>query len=176
MTIRPDRLPAIAPDGSVNVVVETPRGSHVKFKFLPETGVFGISRPLTLGLHYPFDWGFVPSTRAEDGDPLDALVIHDGTGYPGIVVSCHPIAVLRVRQTESGSTKNNDRVMLIPRAAPRQRSLDDVGALSDQMRTELERFFLMAVAGTGKQLEFQGWEGKKAASDAVKQSAKAFSG
>jgi len=108
-------------DGSsINVVVETPRGSRAKFKLKPGTGTFMMSRPLALGLHYPFDWGFVPSTVAEDGDPLDALVIHDAVSYPGTIIRCNPVAILDLRQTERGATRRNDRIILVPSTSRRQ--------------------------------------------------------
>jgi len=67
-------------------MVESPRGSSVKFKYDPDDDVMVLSRPLPAGLAYPYDWGFVPSTRAADGDPLDAVIVWDGTSYPGVVV------------------------------------------------------------------------------------------
>ncbi|HKP23008.1 MAG TPA: inorganic diphosphatase [Dongiaceae bacterium] len=76
-------LPAFASQSDVHVVVETPRHVQAKFKYEPELGVFMPSRALTLGLSYPYDWGFVPSTEAPDGDPLDALVPHQITASPG---------------------------------------------------------------------------------------------
>jgi inorganic pyrophosphatase len=66
-------LPTYGDDGAVYAVVEAPKGSSVKLKYDVEFGAFLISRALSLGLSYPFDWGFVPSTRAPDGDPLDVL-------------------------------------------------------------------------------------------------------
>jgi inorganic pyrophosphatase len=65
------------------MIVETPRGSGVKFKYEPKLKVFAVGKALPLGLTYPFDWGFIPGTKGEDGDPLDALAIHDAASYPG---------------------------------------------------------------------------------------------
>src|SRR6185436_12348193 len=67
-------LPTFAGNDSCHVVVESPRGSAVKFKYDPERSAFMLSRPLPAGLTYPHDWGFVPSTHASDGDPLDAMI------------------------------------------------------------------------------------------------------
>src|SRR4051795_4829865 len=86
----------------VHVVVETPRGSAAKLEFDPNLQVFTLSKPLILGLTYPYDWGFVPSTRGEDGDPLDVLVIHDTATAPGLVLKCKVIGVLEVLQIEEG--------------------------------------------------------------------------
>src|SRR5687768_14891682 len=73
-------LPAFASRSGIHVVVETPRHAQAKFKYEPELGVFMLSRALTLGLSYPYAWGFVPSTTAPDGDPIDALVLHGRAG------------------------------------------------------------------------------------------------
>src|SRR6185503_13012746 len=94
-------LPTFADDDAIHVVVESPRGSAVKLKYDREHGVMTMSRPLTLGLTYPCDWGFVPSTHAPDGDPLDAFIMWDASVYPGVVVPCRPIGVLRVEQTNT---------------------------------------------------------------------------
>jgi inorganic pyrophosphatase len=72
------------------------RGSHAKLEFDPSLGAFTLSKPLLAGLTYPYDWGFIPSTRADDGDPLDVLIIHDAGTYPGLIMKCRPIGVLEV--------------------------------------------------------------------------------
>ena len=71
-------LPPFTDDGDLQMVVETPRGATVKLKYEPAMRAFTVSRALSLGIAYPFDWGFIPDTLCEDGDPLDALAIHDG--------------------------------------------------------------------------------------------------
>jgi inorganic pyrophosphatase len=158
-------LPTFAGDEACHVVVESPRGSAVKFKYDAERGVVMMSRPLPAGLTYPHDWGFVPSTRAADGDPLDAMIVWDGTSYPGIVVTCRPIGVLQVEQTnpKTHARERNDRLVVLPTAAPRWEAILSVFDLSERVRLELERFFAAAVAFEKKELTLLGWAGPDAA-------------
>jgi inorganic pyrophosphatase len=79
-------IPAFSEAGDVHVVVETIRGSRAKFKYDPDTKAFLFSRSLRLGLAYPYDWGFIPSTMAEDGDPLDGLVLNEFATFPGALI------------------------------------------------------------------------------------------
>ena len=105
-------LPAYGRDNSLHIVVESPRGSTVKLKFDPKLEAFTLSRPLPEGLIYPYDWGFVPSTKGEDGDPIDVLVLHDAATSPGLVLKCKIIGVLEVIQKENGKQKiRNDRLL-----------------------------------------------------------------
>jgi inorganic pyrophosphatase len=95
-------LPLLAEDGSVNVVIETPRGSRAKLAYDPKLGTFVLRKSLLTGLTYPHDRGFVPSTKADDGDPLDVMVIHDAATFPGLVVICRVIGILQVEQKTKG--------------------------------------------------------------------------
>ena len=115
------RLETFAGDGVFHVIVESPRGAVVKLKYSPELKAMSISRPLVLGVAYPCDWGFVPSTEGPDRDPLDAAIWWDVTTYPGVVVPCRALAVVRVEQNRAdGSARiRNDRVLAVPVAAAR---------------------------------------------------------
>jgi len=108
------KLPTWSDDDFVHVVVETPRGARAKLKFDPQLKTFVLSKSLLLGLTYPYDWGFVPSTRAEDGDPLDVMVIHDAATTPGLVLKCKVIGVLKTLQKEKGEKTRNDRIFAVP--------------------------------------------------------------
>src|SRR3954452_19067171 len=95
-------LPPFTEDGDVYVVVETPRGSRAKFDYDPKIKTFTLSKSLLTGLTYPHDWGFVPSTKADDGDPIDIMVVHDGRDLSGIVLTCRVIGILQIEQKSKG--------------------------------------------------------------------------
>ena len=155
-------FPAFRHDGSVNVVVETPRGSQAKFKYDPETGAIMLSRPLPAGVVYPYDWGYIPSTRAADGDPIDVMVLWDGTSFPGVVLASRLIGVLRVEQagTQPGRRERNDRLFALPIKAPRCAHVQTIFDLPERVRLEIEQFFQTVVAFEGKDLRLLGFEGK----------------
>ncbi|HTM26957.1 MAG TPA: inorganic diphosphatase [Vicinamibacterales bacterium] len=165
-------LPTFGEHGAVNVVVESPRGATLKLTFDPDLGVMTLSRPLPQGLVYPHDWGFIPSTRAEDGDPLDAIVVWDGVSYPGVVIACRPIGVLQIEQNnkETGERERNDRLAVLPVDAPRWNSIGTIDDLGERACLELEHFFRAAVAFEGKELRTVGWKGPAAAMKLVRAS------
>lgn len=135
-----------------------PRGSQVKLKYDPDTGTFVWSRPMPLGIRYPYDFGFLPSTLADDGDELDALVFTEVTSYPGVVVPARPIGALRVRQQrDGGPVKCNDRVIVVPAVEHRRAGLRCVSELPGRVRDEIQAFFAASLVLTGKTVAFQGW-------------------
>ncbi len=169
-----DKLPAFGDDAAVvHVVVESPRGSALKLKYEPRLNAMTLSRPLPRGLTYPHDWGFIPSTRASDGDPLDVFVMWDGVSYPGLVMPCRVIGVLRVEQTNvtSRARERNDRLAALPVKAPAWDSIRSVFDVGERVRLELERFFLAAVAFEGKELAILAWAGPDEAYALVRESA-----
>src|ERR1700749_3319546 len=129
-------LPPFTEDGDVYVVVETPRGSRAKFDYDPKLKTFTLSKSLLAGLTYPHDWGFVPSTKADDGDTLDVMVIHDAGTYPGPVLSCRLIGILQIKQKQNGSAVRNDRLFAVPRDSHEEKGLKDIRGLSKAIREE----------------------------------------
>jgi inorganic pyrophosphatase len=162
------KLPTWDDDGHIHTVVETPRGSTCKLDFDPDLGVFTLAKPLMAGLSYPFDWGFVPSTKAPDGDPLDVLIIHDARTYPGVVLKCRPVGVLEVEQTSGAKRERNDRIFAVPDRSPLETDLKDIRNLPSRARKELEEFFRATNALENKDLKFLGWRGPKHAAKTIK--------
>ncbi len=163
------KLPTWADKEHVYAVIETPRGSSCKLDFDPELKVFTLAKPLMAGLTYPYDWGFIPSTEAEDGDPLDVLVIHDSHTYPGVVLRCKPIGVLELKQKKKGKDdERNDRIFAVPDRAPFEGDLQDVRHLPSRAVAELEQFFEATDALEDKKLEFIGWRGPAEAVKLIK--------
>jgi inorganic pyrophosphatase len=167
-------LPPFGTEGILHVVVETPRGSQAKLKFDPELGAFTLSKSLMLGLAYPYDWGFVPSTRADDGDPVDVLVIHDAATTPGVVLRCRPLGVLEVLQKEKSRRIRNDRIVAVPAEAHRDHVLHTYRDLGRPTRDELEKFLVASDALDDKKLEFLGWKGPRRAIVLVKDGVRSF--
>jgi inorganic pyrophosphatase len=159
------KVAAFGDDGSLNVIVESPRGASSKFKYDPALDRFVLSRPLPSGVVYPHDWGFVPSTRAADGDPVDAMIVWDGVTYPGILVACRPIGVLNVEQTNvsKGGRERNDRLAVLPVKAPRLDTIATVFDLPERTRAELEQFFKAVTFFEKKDVKMLGWEGPERA-------------
>src|SRR5262245_39465179 len=104
---------ADADSGRVNVVVDTPKGCRNKYKFDEDHGQWRLSKVLPQGASFPFDFGFVPSTEADDGDPIDVLLIADEPTFVGCIVPSRLIGVLEAEQTEKGKTIRNDRLVAV---------------------------------------------------------------
>jgi inorganic pyrophosphatase len=162
------KLPTWADKDHIYAVVETPRGSSCKLDFEAKLRVFTLAKPLMTGLTYPYDWGFIPSTRAEDGDPLDVLVIHDAKTYPGVVLRCKPVGVLELEQKKKGKKERNDRVFAVPDRSPLETDLKDIRHLPSRAREELEQFFLATNALEDKEIDFVGWRGPAHAIKTIK--------
>ncbi|MGY4573426.1 inorganic diphosphatase [Bradyrhizobium sp. USDA 3256] len=162
------KLPTWADEKNIHSVIETPRGSTCKLEFDPDLKAFTLAKPLMVGLTYPYDWGFIPSTKADDGDPLDVLVIHDSQTYPGVVLPCRPIGILEILQIRKGRKERNDRVFAAPDRSPLETNLKDIRHLPSRAVEELEQFFRATNALENKELEFLGWRGPGAAVRAIK--------
>src|SRR5215469_4470994 len=95
----PSELPCLTGDGkTINVIVETPKGSRNKFAFDEKRKIFQLKKVLPVGMAFPYDFGFVPSTMAEDGDPTDVLVLMDEPAFPGCLLYCRVIGIIEGKE------------------------------------------------------------------------------
>ncbi len=151
-------LTAFDDEGALHVVVESPRGSRLKYEYSSELGVFTVSRSLPLGIAYPYDWGYIPGTTAEYGDPVDAMVIHPDASYPGVVLQCRILGMVEIREQEKGKrARTNNRIIATPCWHEALRDVQEVRDISQQLRTELEVFFITVAEFMPKAVEVRGW-------------------
>ncbi len=138
----------------VHVVVETPQGSAHKLALDEERGLFLLKRALPLGMVFPYDFGFVPSTLGDDGGPLDVMVLLDGPTAPGVLVEARLVGVIEAEQrngdAEAEKPQRNDRLLAVSPLSARlghARTLDDVGAATVD---EIERFLVRYQEALGR--------------------------
>jgi len=161
--------------GEIHVVVESPRGSTVKLKYEPRLGAFSVARSLPIGLVYPFDWGFIPGTVAADGDPVDALVVHDSATFPGVILPCNLLGVVELSQRgDDGERQRNDRIIAMPIWHDRLGELERATQLPARLRKEIEQFFLDATFLTGKKPRIVGWRAPKKGHSIIKDGQKSY--
>ena len=162
---RSTSLDRLAPfdDECLIVVIETPKGSPNKLAFDPRYGTFVLRGVLPAGAVFPFDFGFVPSTRADDGDPLDVLVLMDAPVFPGCIVPSRLIGVIEAEQTEGGETERNDRLLAVAANSAAHRSIRELGDLGQDLVAQIEHFFVSYNEIKGKRFEVKGQEGSKRA-------------
>jgi inorganic pyrophosphatase len=167
-----DHLPAFGADEQwVNVVVETPKGSRGKFKFDPQLGIFMLHHVLPLGSCFPFAFGFVPSTQAADGDPLDVLLLSEVEVATGIVVKARLIGIIEAEQTEiDGKVVRNDRLVAVPVGTLEDDPIAEIEELGDRTLREFEAFFVNYDHLHGKEFRPLHRRGPGAAMEALRRS------
>jgi len=128
---------------AVNVIIETPKGSRNKFKFDPKCGLFTLGSVLPAGSAFPYDFGYVPGTMADDGDPLDVLLLMDVPAFTGCHVQTRLIGVIEAKQTdEKGEAERNDRLVAVAVEAHDYRDLKSLKDMNANLLAELEHFFV----------------------------------
>ena len=152
----------------LRVVIETPKGSRNKFAFDPDLRLFGLKRVLPAGMAFPYDFGFVPSTKADDGDPVDVLVLMDEPAYPGVVLGCRIIGVIEGEQVEKNKKTRNDRIMAVEHGTHSWADIKTVFDLGKKFTKELEEFFVNYHKLSGKSYKIIGLKGPDVARKLVK--------
>ncbi len=148
------RIPAQPEPGLINVLVEIPGGSKNKYEFDKDLNAFSLDRVLFSSVQYPCDYGFVPNTLADDGDPLDGMVMMDQPTFPGCVIAARPIGMLEM--IDGGD--RDEKILCVPAKDPRYagvKSLDDV---SPHRLDEIAEFFRSYKNLEKKVTEILGWQ------------------
>jgi len=148
----PTRLEPVVEDDNnlIQVIIETPKASRNKYAFNPELKVFALKKVLPAGMTFPYDFGFVPSTKADDGDPLDVLVLMDEPAFPGCLLKCRVVGVIEGEQGKKKDKERNDRIVAIESANHSYAHVKHVRDLGKKFVKELEEFFVNYHELTGK--------------------------
>jgi inorganic pyrophosphatase len=166
----PSRLKPLDPDDKqmLRVVIETPKGSRNKFAFNPNEHIFELKKVLPSGMAFPYDFGFVPSTKADDGDPIDVLVLMDEPAFPGCTLTCRPIGVIEGEQGTKKKKERNDRIIAVEQDAHNWADVKTIDDLGKEFERELEDFFVNYHELSGKQYRVLGVKGPNQARKLVK--------
>jgi inorganic pyrophosphatase len=164
-------LPSIdRKSGEVNAIVETPKGSRAKFEYDEKLALFKLGGMLPEGSIFPFNFGFIPSTLAEDGDPLDVMVLMEEPAPTGCLVPVRLIGVIEAEQTdEDGTTTRNDRIIAIASHSRDHADVESLKTLAPHAIEEIEHFFVSYNQARGKQFKPVGRHGAKRAQKLLKQ-------
>jgi inorganic pyrophosphatase len=155
--------------GDVNAIVETPKGSRVKFDYDEDLCLFRLGGMLPQGSVFPFNFGFIPSTLAEDGDPLDVLVLMEEPAFQGSLVPVRLIGVIEAEQTdEDGETLRNDRLIAIASHSRQHADVESLKTLAPDAIAEIEHFFVAYNEARGKRFKPLGRHGAKRARKLLK--------
>src|SRR5258708_32068542 len=146
-------------DGLLQVIVETPKGSRNKFSFDPEQEIFCLKKVLPAGMSFPYDFGFLPKTVADDGDPIDVLLLMDEPASPGVLVPSRLIGVIEGEQVEGKKKTRNDRLVAIADANHMYANIRKLSDLPKQFLRELEDFFVNYHPLQGKEYKLLGSKG-----------------
>ena len=150
-------------------IIETPKGFRNKFDYDPESNLFRLGGLLPEGMMFPFDFGFIPSTLADDGDPVDIMVLMDAPAHVGCLIDVRIIGIIEATQTEvGGKTETNDRILGVAVHSYDHEDLKTIRDVSETLLTQVEEFFVSYNRQRGKIFKVTGTGGPKKAMKFVK--------
>ncbi|MCD6195743.1 MAG: inorganic diphosphatase [Staphylothermus sp.] len=157
----------------VYVVIEIPMGSNIKYEIDKETGLIFVDRILFTAMYYPFNYGFIPGTLEEDGDPVDVLVLGYDKLHPGVVIKARPIGVL---ETEDEKGKDAKIVAVpIEKIDPRFENIKDISDLPSNIRERIAHFFEhYKELEKGKWVKVIGWKNREEALKRIEEAIKRY--
>jgi inorganic pyrophosphatase len=148
------RIPAQPKPGLINILIEIPAGSQNKYEFDKDLNAFSLDRVLYSSVHYPCDYGFVPNTLADDGDPLDGLVLMDCPTFPGCVIAARPIGMLEM--IDGGD--RDEKILCVPDKDPRYSQVKSLQDIAQHRLDEIAEFFRTYKNLEKKATEILGWQ------------------
>jgi inorganic pyrophosphatase len=154
-----DLPPGPSPPDVVYVVVEVPKRSRNKYEYDKLAGVIKLDRVLYSSLHYPGDYGFIPQTHHDDGDPMDILVMVNEPSFPGCVIEARPIGLFRM----SDKGESDDKILAVPATDPNFEGYRTVEDIPQHFLSEVSHFFSVYKDLQRIRVEVHGWEGPEAA-------------
>ncbi len=143
--------------GIIDVFVEVPMGSRNKYEYDHETGRFELDRMLFSAVHYPGDYGFIPETLAEDGDPLDALVVLGEPTFPGCYIPSRVVGIMYMRDEEGP----DEKILAVPQSDPRWTHIQQLKDVPDHILNEVQHFFSIYKDLEQKFSRVEGWSEKE---------------
>lgn len=148
-------IPPQPKTGLINVLIEIPAGSKNKYEYDKDMQAFALDRVLYSSVQYPYDYGFVPNTLADDGDPLDGMVIMDQPTFPGCVIAARPIGMLEM--VDGGD--RDEKILCVPAKDPRYVHIKSLQDVAPHRLDEIAEFFKTYKNLERKVTEILGWQG-----------------
>ena len=163
-------IPAQPETGVINVLIEIPGGSKNKYEFDKDMNAFALDRVLFASVKYPYDYGFIPNTLADDGDPLDGMVMMDEPTFPGCVIAARPIGMLLM--IDGGD--RDEKILCVPAEDPRYNEVKSLKDVAPHRLEEIAEFFRTYKNLEKKVTEIQGWEDVDKVKPLVEECIKAY--
>lgn len=160
-----------APD-EVNAVIEIPRGQTNKYEYDKQLHVFRLDRNLHSPVHYPGDYGFIPSTLSDDGDPLDVLVLVDAPSFPGCLMTVRPIGILEM--VDQGN--EDEKILAVGTNNPIYKDVRDYSGIYPHLLLEIEHFFSIYKELEAKTTRIVGWQDAARAREIVSDCRERYAG
>src|SRR5579875_2711567 len=155
-------------------VVETPKGRRNKFDYDPDLESFTLGGLLPEGLSFPFDFGFIPSTIAADGDPLDIMILMDEPAHVGCVLTVRLIGMIEAEQKDDRKTTENDRLIGVAVHSYSHANIQSVSEVNKSLLEQVEEFFISYNKSRGKKFSVKGLHGPSKAIKRLEQAIKAY--
>lgn len=160
--------PFVSGSNDLHVIIETPKGCRNKYAYDPERQTFVLKAVLPNGAVFPFDFGSIPGTKGEDGDPLDILVLMDEPAFTGCLVEARLIGVIEATQTEKKKKERNDRLIAVAAESHTHGHIRKMSDLNSTLLEEIEHFFISYNDSRGKKFKPIGRYGPKRARRLIK--------